>query len=208
MIVMPAPHVDSLWSRYRKRRTIKNRNALVEFYYPLVGATVRRYYRKHASYAGDDRLNASISYASSGLIIAVEKYRTGKGTGFETWAIQKMIFSVIDGIRQESGRLGSTRFRVGHFTASLDADNFEETPLEDRIESKQESVISVLHVDVVLQEFIKTLRGRHKIIFNEIILGSRALFETGKDIGLSDSRVSQIATLLRKRFRDHWDRFN
>jgi len=105
-------NIKELWKTYQKKKTLKNRNKLVEYYYPFV---------KKIAYKVAKKLNWKVqpqeltSFGVDGLYKAIESFNLERGVKFESYASQRIRGSMIDGLRREdiiprSVRIASDQF--------------------------------------------------------------------------------------------------
>jgi RNA polymerase sigma factor (sigma-70 family) len=85
MSVMDAD--ETLWVRYWKRRTLENRNALVERHLRLVYLVAKRYTRNCTPMSRENEQALLVSAAIPRLIRAVELYRPDFHCEFATYAL-------------------------------------------------------------------------------------------------------------------------
>lgn len=74
---------SELWKTYRNDRTTDNRNRLVEAYRYIAECMSNSYTTKYYGYAEHDEI---LSYAYSGLIRAIETFKTERNKNFEAYA--------------------------------------------------------------------------------------------------------------------------
>lgn len=89
-------HIQKLWKKFLKTRDDDLRNALVEYYAPLVHIQAARLSRKLPAQVGYDEI-CSAGY--DGLIEAVEGYNPDRKAKFETFCQQRIIGAVMDWLR-------------------------------------------------------------------------------------------------------------
>ena len=95
--------IDDLWKRYKKTRSNKNRNALVEAYMYLVVNTSDRF--ESNAPRPDNLLGA----ACEGLIQAVEKFDPDRGNKFSTLALWYVKGRIADYLRKIDPKSRSVR---------------------------------------------------------------------------------------------------
>lgn len=88
------PDIATLWARYGRRRTVANRNLIVERYIPYA-LTVARMMRPKLK-MDQATLNAEVQFA---LIGCVEKYDPWRGNTFETYSRPRLVGACLDAAR-------------------------------------------------------------------------------------------------------------
>lgn len=88
-------HEGQLWSAYQSDRSLDNRNALVEFYLPLLGWLASRMAHRLVKVSAADLT----SDASGALIRAVETFDPTRGLRFVTFAAVRLHGAMIDAVR-------------------------------------------------------------------------------------------------------------
>ena len=94
----------TLWRNYITDRSVANRNALVEYYYPRCFRFGKRYSRKVSK--GTDPSNDVFDYTNDavlGLIDAVERFDTLQKTKFITYSTMRVYGQIHDEARRQSG---------------------------------------------------------------------------------------------------------
>lgn len=86
----------ALWQAYKKSRSVKNRNALVEFHLPLAKHISCKLWHRfsHYSWTQDDFL----SWGVFGLIHAIENFDPDQGPVFSTYAYKCIYCQMLTGI--------------------------------------------------------------------------------------------------------------
>jgi RNA polymerase sigma factor for flagellar operon FliA len=95
-----------LWAKYRKRRTVANRNAIVEYYLDLARARADSLSRYSVPQVTRDDI---LSAAYMGLMQAVETYDSEGRASFATHAWQRISGAVKDWMRAVDHHKRSTR---------------------------------------------------------------------------------------------------
>ncbi|WP_019532560.1 FliA/WhiG family RNA polymerase sigma factor [Paenibacillus ginsengihumi] len=90
------PHMD-VWKRWREQRQLEAKQALIEFYLPLVDYVSGRMSAGLPKNVAKDDLT---SFGIMGLIDAIEKFDYERGLQFETYASWRIRGAIIDGLRQ------------------------------------------------------------------------------------------------------------
>lgn len=94
---MLVQHQATLWKEYEADRSIVNRNNLVEAYAPLVHKIANNTSSKLATHVEHDDI---VSYATLGIIQAIEKFDPSLNVKFTTYAYRRVFGSIIDELRQ------------------------------------------------------------------------------------------------------------
>lgn len=101
-----------LWKKYHKRRSEKNKMALVECYFPFVKMIANRVSESVGWRMQPDELS---SYGVEGLYRSIERFDKNAGVKFESYASRRIKGSMLDGIRKEDNvprtvRMAGERF--------------------------------------------------------------------------------------------------
>lgn len=89
--------ISKIWEQYIQDHAVESRNALVEFYLPLVKFTAERLHaRIPNSVERDDLHSAGIL----GLMDAIEKYDPVRNTKFESYCVPRIEGAILDDIRK------------------------------------------------------------------------------------------------------------
>lgn len=170
----------------------------------LIGHVVRKFIR-----SGDSRpANDLESDAQFGLLDAASKFTPNGGASFRTYATQRIIGAVIDGNRSYFGRHVEKPSSFLRTCTSLDAsiDVNEDTTsrlvemLPDGLPSQEEIVVN-RDTYALLHKAIATLSDRDKSIIMAYYFEGRPMKEIGNDLGISESRISQIVKRTLKKLR-------
>lgn len=212
-----------LWKRYWKRRSIKNRNALVENYHPLAEYLARQKASKLPNTIQVDEGDL-LGYAVIGLIEVIDRFDPDRQTQFSTFASLRIQGAILDGLRETDWvpRLERVRQKNGTVTrvvsvSSLDEQRFmgadaassREMPatLHEVIETHSQHERKLLMDDTdfwsgVLASCNQTERLILMLYYRE----GCTMKQIGKQVGLSESRISQMHSNLIKRFQARWAR--
>jgi RNA polymerase sigma factor for flagellar operon FliA len=190
--------VRALWERYLATRDQRDKQQLVCHYLPLVEfLSVRLGTGVDASVRPD-----LYSFAAMGLMDAIERYRPDVGVRFETYGSRRIRGAIADGIRsmkwlprgadRRAGRVieaivpidfQTAKTRVGKKLQETLADPLEPAPTEDvELEADHEEV----------QDALGKLPTRERFVVREHYYRRRPLAAIGKDLGVTESRVSQL----------------
>ena len=90
--------VENLWEKYFKSRTERNRNNLVEFYFPFVQMIANRVAESISWNMQPEEL---ANYGVFGLYTAIEKFNPEVGVKFESYSSRRVKGAMIDGLRRE-----------------------------------------------------------------------------------------------------------
>jgi RNA polymerase sigma factor FliA len=88
---------NTLWDNYGKTKDVKIREELIIKYLYLVKFVAGRLYTNYGNNVEYDDL---VSYGVFGLIDAIEKYDTGRGVKFDTYAQLRIKGAIIDYLRE------------------------------------------------------------------------------------------------------------
>jgi RNA polymerase sigma factor for flagellar operon FliA len=196
----------ALWTAYRADRSIDRRNALVERYMPLL---INIAEKVHDRCGGRVEVGDLIGSGSIGLMQAVEAFDVDRGNKFTTFANPRIWGAMMDGIREMDHvpRLERMREKSGAVVkeiVSLDrmagwAAEGEGTPVVG-----EPSCLAV-HDEPKTDDFwVEVCRGLNKTERLIVMLYFRerlTIREVGRQIGVSESRVSQQMTAIQNRIR-------
>jgi RNA polymerase sigma factor for flagellar operon FliA len=96
----------SLWKSWREDGDLSAEAQLAEAYLPMVGRVVQRMMKKLPAIVDQNDL---LSWGQFGLLDALYKFDYERGLKFETYAIQRIRGSIIDGLRQDDWAPRSVR---------------------------------------------------------------------------------------------------
>tara|TARA_Y100000310_G_scaffold293966_1_gene324006 strand:+ start:778 stop:1602 length:825 start_codon:yes stop_codon:yes gene_type:complete len=119
---MKVSELESVWSRFTKKKSDKLRNQLIEHYYPYVKKIASTLAQKLHFKVSAEELT---SHGLDGLYRAISAFDISRGIKFETYSYRRIKGSMIDAIRQQDWVPRSVRQR---------ADLIETT--KNRLESK------------------------------------------------------------------------
>jgi RNA polymerase sigma factor FliA len=201
----------TLWAAYSESRTIGARNALIEFYLPLVTSLARKQISKLPTHCGLE-LGDLISDAMPGLIHAIERFDVSRGWQFWTFALQRVRGSMADGMRSRDWvpRLERQRQKQG------DAEPPAVASLQGvchRYFSDLADLIPSLakpsdEVQDVADFWAIVCRGLNRIDRLALMLYWReglTMAEIGEQLGLSESRISQRLGKVMERLKQRDD---
>lgn len=157
----------TLWNNYKSDRSVENRNALVMFYRSYVKITIGKLVSQYNKYLEYDDL---ISYGMIGLIDAVEKFDSGKGVKFETYASIRIKGGIIDQLRKQDWLPASMRKRIKRVEAAYnDIEN-----VQGRVATESE-VCEYLGIEKgELKSLLDTSHMANVMAFDESVLGNIA----------------------------------
>ena len=170
------------------------REDLIEAYRPYVSRVVARMGIPSTSVQGRDDL---VSAGVVGLIDAVDRYDPSRGVPFEAFAVTRIRGAIIDELRRLDGRgrLFWRRVRVGEadadeLPAALSLDRLVEAGAEPAADATEPLLEEDLRNDV--QYALMTLTIRERNVITRYYDGERTLREIGREMGVSEARVSQL----------------
>jgi RNA polymerase sporulation-specific sigma factor len=183
-----------LWAAYRQSRTVENRNALVEHYYPKIkGIIIACCPRTVGLPCTDDDVGA----ASVGLVKSIESYKVKRGASFITYLRGAVRLEVLHE-RARGPQIGQTgKLRRGQSCSTVPLDGLDfarepEPPEIERLEDIQQMTAAVLrskrHVDTIIATFKPQERRVLKLMHFEGMSSK----ECARAMRLSLGRVSQI----------------
>ncbi len=189
---------DQLWQRWLKARDQVARNDLVVFYLPFVRGEVA----KVAPSVAPSARSELMGFGTLGLFDAIEKFSPELGHRFESYAPFRIRGAILDGIRGLSW-LPRAAMRPGAGkiakVVTLDFQSIEPghvLSLADRVVDTleapvfEELILEAEHEAVV--DAVESLPERERRVILEYYYGERRMAEIGGDMGVTESRVSQI----------------
>ncbi|MGN6371138.1 MAG: sigma-70 family RNA polymerase sigma factor [Phycisphaerae bacterium] len=115
---MSAGEIEKLWARYWDGRSEGARNALMEYYYPLVKfAAARLAQRRGRSVEMDDL----VQYGVFGLRDAINSYDPGRGVKFETYCSTRVRGAMLDGLKSQQWLSRDQRQKLTRFSEAQQA---------------------------------------------------------------------------------------
>jgi len=122
--------LEELWRRHRQDRDRSARDALVARYFPLVQHVARRL---AASLSDRAELCDLEGYGAEGLLDAIDRYDTGRGAQFTTFAAHRIRGAIYDGLRAADWAPRSVRRRSREINDSHNflAIEYGRTPTEE-----------------------------------------------------------------------------
>lgn len=217
------------WIDYAAGRTIELRNTLVERYLFLAQAIARKYDQRTPASVDYDEL---LSAAYLGLIDAVERFALDRGLAPPTFFAHRIHFAMADYLREidEMTRIERKREkRVQQLATELQHEptpeeiqehcGFSFRPLRvaslskdyengDRLTTIGDTIADE-HRAGSINEVATMLAGMNKqerLLIIMYYLEQYTMKEIGKQLGLSESRVSQMHSKLMVRLRANYDR--
>lgn len=181
-----------LWATYRLARSIRTRNALVEYYYPILPRLIGKFCpRRTGMFVTDE----DISAASVGLLRAIEKYKDGTGALFTTYLHNAVIRHVFED-RQQQYLIQTNR--VGCANDAIPVPLDESMPAEpiaqgaDRDEDTRSMCEMVLRTGRTIDLLLRTLTPQERKVVKLIHYEGMASTEVAKKMKITRGRVSQI----------------
>jgi RNA polymerase sigma factor FliA len=95
--------LEKCWNDYYKHHFLNAKNKLIEHYYSRVITIAYKTHNQFANHNAEFQVGDLISYGSSGLIEAIEKYNPNNSAkaSFMSFAYPRIKGSMVDGMRQE-----------------------------------------------------------------------------------------------------------
>lgn len=212
-----------LWRRYRQSKSASTEGALVEHYMPLAEWMSSAMSWQLRGMSTPEEL---LPWAWIGLCHSVRKYDETKATSFTTWSKHRMRGAILDGLRQEDSvsRYGrdesrraqrqaeQARQKLGHepfgpnepesYAPNLCRIGSDEDGKALQLEDER-AARSLQRVDWEdgLQKLLSMLPERDAQVLLLVDALGWEQSKVGRKIGLSDSRVSQVAKASRIRLR-------
>lgn len=209
---MPTDEAKQLWDAYQNDRSIENRNALAEFHLPMVRKLAAKQFRKlpPGSLVEVDDL---VAFGCQGLFTAIERFDPSRGFEFSTFAGTRIHGAIIDGLRGMDWvpRLERNRQKsdpdlripeVGSLSTAVYDDSQRPIEIGDAIpDETQDSPDRRLESMDELRDALTGLSKIERLILLMYYYAGVTMREVGRNLGLSESRVSQIHSELMNRIR-------
>lgn len=188
--------VEDLWDRWREDGDVEARNALVCHYLPLVKTMADHVaVRFHPSYLSD-----LYSYGVIGLIDAIEKFEPGLGR-FETYSFCRIRGAMFDGVRKLAWLPRGADKRKKKIIEKVVPVDFQTArragkPWHESLSDVHDGeVTDGLELQADYDEVVEAVRALaepQRTVVVERYYRHRRLAEIGIDLGLTESRISQI----------------
>ncbi|MEM7810563.1 MAG: sigma-70 family RNA polymerase sigma factor [Planctomycetota bacterium] len=219
---------DRLWERYVGTRSRSDRDLLVEFYIPYYATVLRAKIYKMQVPSEADR-DAAVQEGLVALLDCVERFEPAKGHRFKTFATSRVIGAMLDELRRQDWVPRTTRShekrRVAIESGDGDAraemgerawrDSFSPPPpvsidkprafADGREVSFKDTVAAPADDRRGLEELWDRLTcgldAQSRRIVDLYCRNGLTMGRIGQVIGVSESRVSQIFTGLKRRMR-------
>ena len=199
-----------LWNAYGRDRSVECRNVLVELYLPWLARVAEKFYRKLALSAQLE-LDDLIAWGSMGLMDSIGRFDIECGVKFETFAVQRVHGAIVDGMRQLDWvpRLERTRHPDGDQIQSMTAMD----PLLNGRDGGDASALSLATTndaddpkqDHFWRQVCRGLSVTERLILILYWREGLTMKEVGRQLGLSESRVSQMHSTLLNTLRERGD---
>lgn len=142
-------------------------------------------------------VNDLISAGSIGYMAAVERYEPRRGS-FREFASIKIRGAIIDSLRRQSPGM---RYRQNRMPFIVAMEDLPEVAVES-------NVFEVIHVQGMLPRLaaaLTQLSDRHRFVVERSFYDGEALSVIGKELGLHESRISQLRTEALNKLRELLD---
>ncbi len=134
---------EELWRRYKEKGDPKAREMLIERYLPLVRYVVNRLMIDPAQSVDREDL---YSYGVIGLIDAVDKFDPEKKVKFKTYAVKRIMGSILDELRKQDWLSRGTRKKVKELEKIFyDAEVNGENLSDEQVAKKMGVTVEELH---------------------------------------------------------------
>lgn len=203
-------HVE-LWEAYARTRSIDNRNRLAVFYQAFVSSLARALMATLPRNALLDQQDLE-GYGQIGLLQALESFDPARGLKFETFATLRVRGAMLDGIRhidwvprlERSRKVENTpQFR------SIERVAGDEARPEGRRTIGQQIADYRHGAPTAAAEACEWLEGlgltpQERAIVEGYYGDELTMKQVGASLDLSESRVSQVHSLVMNRLRERW----
>jgi RNA polymerase sigma factor FliA len=204
-----------LWDRYARSRSIEDRNALVLHYAPtarLLAARRARRIPRNSIVDVDDLETAALI----GLTQAIEAFDPSRGLKFVTYGVPRIQGSMIDELRKVDWvpRLVRSRGedehapRMRHFSdlnpgagTETERDKPFAVGLEQLADRITDAPFAQLEEDEWLLDLAPSVHGDERHLLEQYYRRGRVLKSIGADLGVSESRASQMRSEVIDRLR-------
>lgn len=208
---MPRPRTDhcDLWERYRNTRSADDRNALVVAYLPLVEQIAAKVHRKLGPQTLFD-VPSLVNAGVFGLIEAIDGFDPGRGCYFSTFAHMRIKGAILDELRrhdwvprlerQRQKRVEARPAGVVSLRIEQDTDG-EESPYGDWLVDRGPPPDARLNREDVWRDQLRGLSQRERLLVLLYFRDDATMKEIGRQVGCSESRVSQQMSAILRRLR-------
>lgn len=201
---------QKLWSAYHADRSDANRNKLVELYLGYVRSVAINMHTKLPAYSMV-MVDDLVTYGVLGLMDAIKKYDPKTRAKFLTYSSLRISGAMKDGLR-ELDRVKRRSRQDYPKTFSLSYTGRYKSQHGDWSEAFSPIVETFSTCDPtpsfenteLIRNLMVGLNKRERLILISYYSLGCSLLETGKSLGLSESRVSQLMTDIKQRVHERW----
>jgi RNA polymerase sigma factor for flagellar operon FliA len=216
-----AETVASLWQRWRVDRDPEARDLLVLAHAPLVKYVVGRMNLGRSAVAEPEDL---VSFGIFGLLQAIDRYDPECGYSFTTFAFPRIRGAVLDELRRldwvprtvraqtraPAGDTPATGLAAGAHGTRPRARRLEpvaalgegEAPATDTPDASGHDSMLAVENHLLVEQLLATLDDAERQVVRAYYFDGRSLVDIGRQLGVTESRVSQILRSIRERLAE------
>lgn len=195
---MSEDEIQRLWAKWATFRDVETRNLLVSHYLPLVKQIAGHFERKlPASYQGD-----LYGFGVIGLFNAIERFDVSLGYRFETFSYRRISGAMNDGLRAFDWLPRNARRLPGRALQKVVCVDFQSRsdhgPSVQDSFADPDSYSALERLDLegdyeeVAEAIALDLEPRERAVILAYYFERRTLADIGRELGVTESRVSQI----------------
>ena len=188
----------ALWRSYKATGDVQARNRLVMTYAPLVKYIV---FKKVRELPARCEVEDFISCGLEALIASIDRYDPSKGATLEQFAWTRIHGAVIDELRRREDDIAvSDVTSLNTLVVSDDETNVEriDTIADDDERSDPEHAATATEAKARFRRAFELLPRREREVAVLLYVKNLTLREIGEILGVSESRVCQIHTQLKR----------
>ncbi len=201
--------VERLWAQWAKLRDVDTRNLLACHYLPFVKQIAGQFERKlPVSYRGD-----LYGFGVVGLFNAIDRFDVSLGYRFETFSYRRICGAMNDGLRDFDWLPRNARRFPERALQKVVCVDFQSRPdhgpsFQDRF-ADPDSYAALERLDLegdyeeVAEAIALDLEPRERIVILAHYFERRTLADIGRELGVTESRVSQIHRQALRRLRSN-----
>jgi RNA polymerase sigma factor FliA len=145
-----------------------------------------------------------VALGNLGLVEARARFDASRGVPFAAFAARRIRGAILDGLRSADPLTRAERSRRRALTLEVECMHVESAAAdaEPAQEQNLEAWFEALTQIAAVRDALDVLPAREREIVREHFLDGRRLKQIGEDLGVSESRVSQILAVALRRLRE------
>lgn len=210
--ILSEDDVERLWTEWTTSRDVEARNLLACHYLPFVKQIASHLERKlPSSYRGD-----LYGFGVIGLLNAIERFDTSLGYRFETFSYRRIHGAMNDGLRcfdwlPRNARRLPTRALQSVYCVDFQARSDYGPSIQDAFaDPDSDAALERLDLEGDYEEVVEAielnLEPRQRFVILAHYFERRTLADIGRELGVTESRVSQLHRQALRRLRHNLTR--